>query len=43
MTRQSLRVTDHKLTVARGYDGIAEGYLRWRTTLGREARDLGST
>ncbi len=30
-----------KLTVARGYDRIAEGYLLWRTTLGREKRDLG--
>jgi SAM-dependent methyltransferase len=34
-------VADPKLTVARGYDRIAEGYLHWRTTLGREARDLG--
>jgi cyclopropane fatty-acyl-phospholipid synthase-like methyltransferase len=32
---------DPKLTVARGYDRIAEGYLLWRTTLGREKRDLG--
>jgi cyclopropane fatty-acyl-phospholipid synthase-like methyltransferase len=31
---------DAKLLVARGYDRIAEGYLRWRNTLGREARDL---
>lgn len=30
-----------KLVVARGYDRIAEGYLLWRTTLGREKRDLG--
>jgi cyclopropane fatty-acyl-phospholipid synthase-like methyltransferase len=30
---------ESKLVVARGYDRIAEGYLRWRTTLGREQRD----
>ena len=34
------RPLEPKVTVARGYDAIAEGYLRWRGDLSREGRDL---